>query len=256
MTDDIYFDGRTDRLRKNIYSTAKGILRIRLVQDDLSRFLPTDRKLRVLDVGGGLGQMSIMLAELGHEVTYCEPSDEMRAAASKAFEESGHDQIRVRAEPLQELVAMEEARYDLVLVHAVLEWLALPEEAMKGIPNLLTPGGWLSLMYFNLHSIILRNLLRGNFRKVLSGNYAGEAGGLTPLNPLDSNDVKQWLDKAGLEVLEETGIRSFSDYLPRDVARKRNIEELYALERDFSHKEPYRSMARYIHVIARKSHDP
>jgi S-adenosylmethionine-dependent methyltransferase len=251
MSKDVYFDGRTDRLRKNIYSTAKGILRIRLVQDDLKSTLPADRELRVLDVGGGLGQMSIMLAEQGHQVTYCEPSAEMREAACKAFEEAGLSaQIQVLSEPVQSLIEQGQGVYDLVLLHAVLEWLARPEEALRGVPHLMAPGGYLSLMYFNLHSIVLRNLLRGNFRKVLSGDYAGEAGGLTPLNPLDPDNIRQWLDDEGMEILLETGIRSFSDYLPREIAQQRSLEELYDLERDFSRREPYRSMARYIHVIA------
>jgi S-adenosylmethionine-dependent methyltransferase len=253
MNEDVYFDGRSDRLRKNIYSTAKGILRIRLVEDDLISVLPEGTCLRVLDIGGGLGQMSIMLARLGHEVSYSEPSEEMRAAACQAFEEAGlSSRICVLSDPVQSLIEQRQGQYDLVLLHAVLEWMARPEEGLRGVRQLLAPNGWLSLMYFNIHSIILRNLLRGNFRKVLSGDYAGEAGSLTPLNPLDPDNVRHWLDEEGLEILLETGIRSFSDYLPREVAQQRDIEELYELERDFSRREPYRSMARYLHVIAHK----
>ena len=52
---------------------------------------------------------------------------------------------------------------DLVLFHAVLEWVAEPEAILAALYDALAPGGVLSLMFYNLHGLILQNLAHGNF---------------------------------------------------------------------------------------------
>ncbi len=54
--------------------------------------------------------------------------------------------------------------FDLVLCHAVLEWLAQPQQALHKLFGLIRPGGHLSLMFYNRDALIFRNLIRGNWR--------------------------------------------------------------------------------------------
>lgn len=253
MKQDIYFDGLADRIRKNVYSGVKGQLRLRLVGDDLLQTLGTGSALKVLDAGGGLGHMTVSLVEAGHDLTFCEPSQAMMQQAQATFEEHGiQDQVRLIARPVQDLDINETGHFDLILFHAVLEWLAEPRETLRKLLDLLIPGGSVSLMFFNVHSIIIKNLLRGNFRKVHSRDYGGKGDALTPIHPLDPADVIAWLKGWGYEICLHTGIRSFYDYLPRDLAARRSFEDIYELEREFSRKDPYRGMARYVHLIAKK----
>jgi S-adenosylmethionine-dependent methyltransferase len=253
MKRDIYFDGLADRIRKNVYSGVKGQLRLRLVDEDLNKVLPTASSLRILDAGGGLGQMTTTLAKAGHRLTFCEPSTEMMQQASATFEQEGvQDLVTLINQPVQQLDFTHTGLFDLILFHAVLEWLAEPRLTLHKLLEALRPGGSISLMFFNVHSIIIKNLLRGNFRKVRSRDYGGKGDALTPINPLDPAEVLNWLKDWGYEITSHTGIRCFYDYLPRDLAAKRSFEDIYELERELSHKAPYRDMARYIHVIARK----
>ena len=253
MKQDIYFDELSDRIRKNVYSGVKGRLRLSLVGDDLDQALTSGKPLRILDAGGGLGQMTVRLVEEGHELSFCEPSGQMMQQAQAVFEEHGiRDRVQLYACPVQDLDIRKTGQFDLILFHAVLEWLAEPKATLQKLLEFLLPDGSISVMFFNVHSIIIKNLLRGNFKKVLSREYGGQGDALTPIHPLDPDEVIGWFKDWDYQISTHTGIRSFYDYLPRDLAAKRSFEDIYELEREFSRKDPYRGMARYVHLIARK----
>jgi len=253
MKQDVYFDGLADRIRKNVYSGVKGQLRLRLVHEDLAELIADQSSLRIMDAGGGLGQMTSSLARAGHQLTFCEPSGEMMQEAIETFtKEEILESLVLIDKPVQELDLSHTGPFDLILFHAVLEWLAEPRKTLKSLLEFIKPGGAISLMFFNVHSIIIKNLLRGNFRKVQSRDYGGKGDALTPIHPLDPSEVISWLEDWGYEISSHTGIRSFYDYLPRDLAASRSFDDIYELEREFSRKDPYRGMARYVHLIARK----
>ncbi|HNI38594.1 MAG TPA: methyltransferase domain-containing protein, partial [Pseudomonadales bacterium] len=94
MTQDIHFDQLAERFERKIYGSKKGDLRLQLLWDDLLTALPAlqaGEKLRVLDAGGGLGQMSARLATLGHDVVLAEPAATMLEKAQQQFAEAGLD---------------------------------------------------------------------------------------------------------------------------------------------------------------------
>ncbi len=253
MNKDVYFDGLADRIRKNVYSGVKGQLRLRLIHEDLAKLTEHPPCLNILDAGGGLGQMTSSLARAGHRLTFCEPSVEMMQEAVATFEENGiRQKVTLIQQPVQGLDIKQTSQIDLILFHAVLEWLAQPRLTLQHLLTFLKPGGSISLMFFNVHSIIIKNLLKGNFRKVRSRDYGGKGDALTPIHPLDPADVMSWFEGWGYEISSHTGIRCFYDYLARDLAASRSFEDIYELERDLSRKDPYRGMARYVHLIARK----
>ena len=59
---DRHFDELATRFAEKIYGGAKGAIRLAVLQADLAEALP-ERPLRVLDIGAGLGHMSLWLAE-------------------------------------------------------------------------------------------------------------------------------------------------------------------------------------------------
>ena len=249
MSKDTNFDQHKTRFNSNIYNTAKGQIRLQLVLDDLLKnvaILNEGRQLDILDAGCGMGQVALKLAARGHNLTLCDISSEMLSLAKDAFQVSNH-KADFHHSSVQDLAG--DKKYDLIIFHAVLEWLDKPEEIIPELKNRLKEGGYISLMFYNINSIIFYNLLKGNFRKVLSQDFKGHPGGLTPTNPIEPDELDRWLINNQITVLKKTGIRVFYDYLNKDLKAKRTIEDIIEMEAIYSQKPPFNMMGRYIHYI-------
>lgn len=265
MTNDRNFDDLAKRFRRNVYGGLKGDIRQAVIKRDFEEFMPgllsgAAPRWRVLDAGGGQGQMALPLAQAGHEVTLCDISGEMLQLAQEHFSAAGMKQsINVRQDSIQSL-ADEVARgkvmpYNLVMCHAVLEWVAAPEALLQSLMQLLQPSGYLSLTFYNVNSLIYKNLLRTNFKKIQQRDFTGYRGSLTPTNPLQPERVYEWLQALPMQSLCYSGIRVFHDYIFNREDREREPATLLELELELSRREPYRSLGRYIHVLGQKSED-
>ncbi|UZE94766.1 methyltransferase [Alkalimarinus alittae] len=257
-TQDRNFDGLAEHFKKKIYGSSKGEIRLQLLWEDLEERLlndlPEAASLSVLDVGGGIGQISAKLAEEGHNVIVTDVSKDMLELAQQHFiaENIPSEYYQLKNLALDQLPQATAEPSDLVIFHAVLEWLADPQAGLTHAMNAVADDGYLSLMFYNKHSVIMKNLLKGNFRKVVSNDFIGEKGGLTPISPLDPLDVYGWLESAGFDIVSKTGIRVVNDYLNRDLQASRSYEDILHMEKLLCRQEPYLSLGRYIHVIARK----
>lgn len=250
------FDDLATRFARNIYGTAKGEVRLAIVWEHLLQTIPElaeGKPLRILDAGCGLGQMGLRLAEQGHELVLSDLSEKMIEETSLLFKkELPETKVEILHKPVQELNEQELGQFDLVLFHAVLEWLAEPEETLQQLTHLIKPGGHLSLMFYNRDALVFRNLIRGNWRKAESDNLKGDEGGLTPYHPLTLEEVQGWLENWQFNVLSCAGVRVIYDYMDRNIRDKRPIEEIVRIELKYAQHEPYLHMGRYLHLIAKK----
>src|SRR5690554_2149520 len=139
---DQHFDDLAIRFAQKIYGSNKGAIRLAVLQADLNEVLP-QRPLRVLDIGAGLGHMALWLAEQGHQVTLVEPALAMLETAQQRFSEAQCQATFVHAD-WQSLAEQEHRPYDVVLCHAVLEWLAEPRAILTALPRLAAIDGRLS----------------------------------------------------------------------------------------------------------------
>ncbi|MEH6601596.1 methyltransferase domain-containing protein, partial [Pseudoalteromonas sp.] len=153
MSDDRNFDDLAERFQRKVYGGLKGDIRLAVLWRDLEEQVPQihgDKPLRVLDVGAGLGQLAIRLAKLGHQVTVNDISSEMLSIARESAEKAGVAwSMEWHHCPLQELSSCVEGKYDVVLCHAVVEWLADPEPLMVQLKHFLSEAGVLSFAYYN-----------------------------------------------------------------------------------------------------------
>ena len=251
------FDGKAELFRKRIYGSRKGVIRLQLLWEQLLRLVPdlqAGQPLQILDLGAGIGQMSAKLASLGHRLTLVDASDEMLALARAHFQEAGiaEEQARFICAGVGNMPALSPAQYDLVLCHAVLEWLQEPKQGLEVAASYVKEGGLLSLAYYNRHGLIYRNLLHGNFDRIRREHYAGDEGGFTPLHPLLPEELETWLAPLGLEPIYRAGLRTFSDFMPHRIAEKHSDDAILEMERRFAEQEPYRSLGRYQHLICVK----
>jgi len=250
------FDNLSVRFRENIYSTAKGRIRLNILWRDLLENIPNVEQggLDVLDAGAGQGHFSLMLTEKNHHLTLSDISSKMLEQAKLLFsQQRPNSDVRFIHASVQNLGKYIDKKYDLVLFHAVLEWLAEPEKTLKEMLQFIKPGGYLSLMFYSRTGLIYQNLTRGNFSYVLNNTLAGKGKTLTPTNPQNPDDVYAWLKKENLKIITKSGVRVFYDGIHRERRKDINENELFELERRFSRIEPYCSLARYIHVLCQKA---
>ncbi len=250
MSGDRNFDDLADRFARNIYGTTKGRLRLAIVQEALQRMLaalPSARPLRVLDAGCGPGHVAGWLAAQGHSLLLCDHSQRMIEQARTKLAAHG-ERIRFVHGPLQALDPAEHGRFDLVLLHAVLEWVDDAGAVLDRVTALMAPQGRLSLLFYNRDALVWHNLLRGNFRKVQRGDFGGHPRSLTPTHPRDPREVEAWLQARGLRVHDRCGVRVIHDYLDPAIREARSFDDLLEMERRFCRREPYLWLGRYMHL--------
>lgn len=251
---DRHFDALATRFANKIYGGAKGAIRLAVLQADLAEALP-ERPLRVLDVGAGLGHMGAWLAAQGHEVTLAEPAAPMLAGARERFAEAGLEGTFIQAS-WQELAEQPDGQtYDLVVCHAVLEWLADPAAILPALAQWVAPGGWLSLAFYNRDALVYRNLLKGHFRKLKADSLAGEKQSLTPQTPLDPRALEAQLAEAW-RVESRSGVRVFHDYMPADFQAKASTADLVAMELEYRRHPAFAGLGRYLHWLCRPAERP
>lgn len=208
--------------------------------------------LDIWDSGCGLGQMSLWFAQAGHRLTCCDISYKMLEKTKERFAQANQEALFYQA-PAQQM-AQELPPQDLVLFHAVLEWLAKPLETLDVVSSRVKEGGYLSLLFFNYNSIIFRNTLRGGWRldTLIEDRWYGKGKKLTPPHPQRPEIIRAWLEDAGYEIKVHTGIRVFHDYLPDEVLKETDLDALMAMEYTYCREETFQNMGRYIHILAQK----
>lgn len=257
LDSDRNFDDLAHKFQRKVYGGLKGEIRLTVIKTDLNEILPdlfsqdTKSEFNILDAGCGHAPFSFQLAEQGHALTLCDISEKMlQTASSKATQKNLS--VQLFNCPLQNLTEKDPLRYDLILCHAVLEWIKDPVPFLQALNMLLKPDGILSLTFYNLNGMIFKNLLRTNYKKILKKEFNGWPGSLTPAFPLLPEQVKQWLFDQDFELLSHSGIRVFHDYILNLDDQKKKPDTVLDLELEFRKTPPFRDMGRYQHMIARK----
>lgn len=247
------FDDLADKFEARIYGGYKGRNRLEILRRDLAQVLDNNSKpLRILDVGAGSAQFTQELVQAGHRITICDVSQNMLDFARERMKpaiESG--QVTLIHASLQDLPEKISERFDLVMFHAVLEWLAEPVSGLEILPSLLSPDGAVSVLFYNRPSLVFYHLTHANFVTARGNRVRGHKKSLTPINPIEPAEITDWFDAHEYELICASGIRVFSDFIHRDALPRVEEEELIASELQFSQQEPYRSMARYLHYLYR-----
>jgi S-adenosylmethionine-dependent methyltransferase len=250
------FDDLTEKFSRKVYGGLKGDIRLAVIWRDLMSVIPElngSQPMRVLDVGGGLGQMSIKLAELGHRVTYNDISSNMLTAAKHSAAKAGvENSIEWRHCPYQELDVKGLGQFDLILCHAMIEWLDKPEQLIAKLMRNRSPNGLISLTFYNHNALVYRNLIRGNF-KMLESEFKADAGSLTPHTPFIPDLIKSWSQMLNLRLIKSSGIRVFHDYVTTVRGGHRSPQAVIETELVHSEIEPFKWLGRYIHFVLAKN---
>jgi S-adenosylmethionine-dependent methyltransferase len=243
------FDKFADKFEKNIYGSTKGQLRHELLVHHLHDCISLEAlPIEVLDAGGGTGVMSEMMLNLGHKVTLSDISSDVLSLAKKKLGEN----INLDIQHIDILSLSNNKQYDLVVCHAVLEWLQYPSEVIRKLVDLVKPGGHLSLSFFNHDAQLFGNMLYGNFDYVEQGMTSKNIVRLSPKNPQKPKVILSQLESLPIKVVKQAGIRCFHDYLKQPEKQISEYKQLKHLEIQYGSSEPYLWLGKYFLIIAQK----
>ena len=242
--------------------TPLGRLRSELAWENLRGFLPAGASaLRILDLGGGIGSVSLRLARMGFSVVLLDSSEEMiriarkGAAAEACGIDAGISFLHEEAGKLQELFPAES--FDLVICHNLLEYVAVPEVVVAKIACVLRKDGVVSVLVRNRAGEVLKIAIKlGDWAlatAALSDETVMDSLYGKPVRVFDPQAVVDMLGVAGFDVIEQRGVRVFSDYrdandLEGDMAYRQALE----LELNLGARPEFAGIARYSQFIARK----
>ena len=255
------FDAIADHFEKKVYGGLKGDIRLAVLRRDIVAYCTQmsqtlGRPLRILDVGAGLAQIAIELATQGHTLVINDISANMLEKAQANAEIVKKDlDIRWYVCPYQELeeklAAENNGKFDLIMCHALLEWLAEPAAVMDFFDKHLTDNGALSLCFYNPASFDYRNLIMGNFNLLDNTEYkADNKKSLTPNHPVAKEEVESWLEAHHYQTILASGLRVFHDYSPLKRGGHNDPDAVIRMELRYSQLEPYKWLGRYLHILA------
>jgi S-adenosylmethionine-dependent methyltransferase len=213
--------------------------------------------LRVLDVGGGTGNVAVPLARLGHEVTVVDPSADALATLRRRAETAGvADRVRgVQGDGdlLHEVLpaAGDGEGFQLALCHSVLEVVDDPAVTLREIAGALRPGGQVSVATVNRAGAVLARALGGHpvEATALLEDRDPAPGRARPVRRrFAPAELLALVEDAGLRPGPWRGVAVVADLL--DAASGADPAAVRALELALAETSPYRDIAAGLHVLA------
>jgi S-adenosylmethionine-dependent methyltransferase len=228
----------------------------------------------VVDAGGGTGQLAVALAGRGYRVTVVDTSAAMLATCAQRAADAGPE-VAGRVTGVQGDAAdlpglLGQGGQDAAVCHDLLTRVDDQAALLASLAGVLAEGGVLSLGFANRDWLALRAGRRGDHTgalRLVEGRGSGGlmprppegrgSGGLMPRPPeggseaVTLTEAEQQLDKAGLALVAAYGVGVFAEAGDDDLGRA-ELAALVELERLVAGREPYRSSARTLHLIARR----
>jgi S-adenosylmethionine-dependent methyltransferase len=230
-----------------------GTLRFELLLGQVLAALP-EPPARVVDAGGGTGQLAVALARRGYQVTVVDTSAAMLATCAQRAAGEGAE-VAARLATVQGDAAdlpalLGPASRDAAVCHDLITQVDDPAAVLAALAGVLCDGGVLSLSFANRDWLVLRAGRRGEHAGALRLVHGREAG-RPPAPAMTLDEVEAELERAGFEPVAASGVGVFVDS-GDDDPDPAGLAALAELERLIATREPYRSSARTVHVVGRR----
>ncbi|GLI04161.1 S-adenosylmethionine-dependent methyltransferase [Paenibacillus tyrfis] len=210
----------------------------------------------ILDIGCGFGITSLEYARRGNQVTGIDPTPEMIEIAKQSAADH-RISIDYRVSTLQEELALPE-QYDWIFCHNVLEYVEEPEKLLNQIGSKQNERGYLSLIAHNpVGKVMKKAVILKDPEEALHGLESDQEYSSvieTGITTYPYERLYQWLQEAGYEVLDRCGIHNIYGYIADNEIKQQEEWHRRAvkLELELGRLSPYRDIAVFTHLIARK----
>ncbi|TCP52538.1 methyltransferase family protein [Tumebacillus sp. BK434] len=230
-----------------------GVMFYDILYAQLGNQLDADTQTALV-VGSGLGTLDRWLAGRGLQVTGTDVAPAMVAYAQQKADAAG---LAINYQVHDVLTGTMEEQFDLIVCHNVLEYVAMPDFAVANLASWLQPGGKLSLVLHNPVNKVLKAAVQGQdplkaLELLDRREFHFEMMNATARN-YTLAEAANWLNFCGFDVLEHYGVRTVYDLIPNepksDPAWHQNALQM---ELVLSTRSPYKEMAMFNHLIARK----
>jgi SAM-dependent methyltransferase len=262
MSDDTWA-ALADLFVDEAYASVKGFVRTYVMHHQLLEHLPP-APASVLDVGGGAGNQSFPLAQLGYDVTLLDSSPAMlEKAAQRLARLPAEAQGRVtllQADGERAAEAVDGQRFGAVLCHGVLGYLDDPEPMVGQLCECAAPGGIVSIMTGNANASAVRPALERRWDDALASFDARTEIGVlgVPGRADTAEELSELILAHGVDPLQWYGVWLFVDWLEfsgatLDPTDSEQVAATAAVELEASRRDPYRALSRVFHLVGRKS---
>ena len=237
---------------------SRGRVRFELLLGQVLAALPGP-PARVVDAGGGTGQLAVALARRGYQVTVVDTSAAMLATCAQRAAGEGAE-VGARLATVQGDAAdlpalLGPASRDAAVCHDLITQVDDPAAVLAALAGVVGDGGVLSLGFANRDWLVLRAGRRGEHGSALRlahGRQAGSFQGASAAAPaMTLEEVEAELERAGFQPVAASGVGVFVDS-GDDDPDPAGLNALVELENLVAAREPYRSSARTVHVVGRR----
>jgi len=216
--------------------------------------------LKILDAGGGNGYVSIPFAQNGCQVVVADYSQAMLTDGQRLMSELGLDSsvsfVLTRLEDLSSVIHDQE--FDVVMCHNVLQYVESVPAVLRSILRPLKSRGVVSIICMNRYSIAYHQaFLRDDLQAAKAAIGATETNTIfgSTARALAVDEIVNMLESQGCVIQADYGVRCMIDYWGDNErkAEPNTLAQLQELELALSAEYPYKLLARFFQVIARKA---
>ena len=201
----------------------------------------------MLDFGSGFGLMANHLAK-ENQVLAVEPNEEMVTLRAK---DHPYQQL---VGSLGQLASLEDASFEIILCHNVLEYVEDRKLVLKEFTRLLKPGGLLSIVKHNEVGRVLQTVVFENDPQKALDLLAGQDLETHSMGLAQAYDLDRAVENLDLEVQDYQGIRVFYGLQDnRFKGQEGWRESMLQMELAVCQESPYREIAFFQHFRLKRS---
>lgn len=202
---------------------------------------------RVLDFGSGFGLVANHLAQ-DNQVLAVEPNQEMVALRSQ---DHPYQQF---VGSLDQLAVLEDASFEVILCHNVLEYVEDRKLVLEEFTRLLKPGGLLSIVKHNEVGRVLQTVVFENNPQKVLDLLAGQDLETHSMGLAQAYDLATAVEDLDLEVKDYQGIRVFYGLQDNHFKGQEGWREsMLKMELAVCQESPYRDIAFFQHYSLKRS---